>query len=235
MNGKKALVTGGTRGIGFSIAEHLRDQGAEVTITGTQPDGCGPDGCSYLSADFSDLPATRSFATDVAGMGFHILINNAGININSPFADIAVDDFMKVQQVNVTAPMLLCRAVIPFMKKAAWGRIINISSIWGIIAKEDRGPYAASKFALDGLTAALAAEVAGDGILANCVAPGFIATDLTRRVLGEDGIRELTKQVPVGRLGEPEEVAAFVTWLAGPQNTFISGQNLAIDGGFTRV
>ena len=235
MKGKKALVTGGTRGIGLSIAKHFRDQGAEVVITGTRPDGIPPEGVEYLSIDFSDLPATEKFASKIAEMSFDILINNAGINVISPFAEIELDDFLKIQQVNVTAPMLLCRAVIPAMRSKSWGRVVNISSIWGKISKTHRASYATSKFALDGLTASFAAEVASFGILANCVAPGFIETDMTRQILGEDGIRELLKQVPIGRLGQPEEIATFVGWLASTNNTFISGQNIAIDGGFTRV
>jgi NAD(P)-dependent dehydrogenase (short-subunit alcohol dehydrogenase family) len=164
-----------------------------------------------------------------------ILINNAGINKVGPFEDIALDDFDRIQQVNVRAPFLLCRAVLPGMRRKGWGRIVNITSIFSKVSKEMRAPYSASKFALDGLTAALAAEAASQGILANCVAPGVIDTDLTRAVLGETGIREMASKIPVGRLGKPEEIAAFVVWMAGPENTYISGQNIAIDGGFTRV
>ncbi len=233
--GRKALITGGTRGIGHAIAEHFMALDADVTVTGTGTDGAGPDGSAYLQADFNDAQATRSFAERIGAMGFDILVNNAGINVISPFAEIDPDDFERIQRVNVTAPMLLCRAVVPGMRAKGWGRIVSVSSIWGKIAKAQRGSYATSKFALDGMTTALAAEVAGDGILANSVAPGFIETDLTRRVLGDDGIRELVRQVPVGRLGQPQEIARFVAWLAGPDNTFISGQNIAIDGGFTRV
>ena len=114
-------------------------------------------------------------------------------------------------------------------------KIVNVTSVLGKIVKSGRGSYAASKFALDGMTAALSAEVAEFGILANCVAPGFIETDMTRSVLGEDGMRELARQVPAQRLGQPEEIAALVAWLVGPDNSYVSGQNIAIDGGFTRV
>ena len=127
------------------------------------------------------------------------------------------------------------RAVAPAMAARGWGRIVNIASIFGKVSKEFRASYSASKFALDGMSAALAAEVAATGVLVNCVSPGVIDTELTRRVLGEDGIRELASRVPQGRLGRPEEVAALVAWLAGPENTYVSGQNIAIDGGFTRV
>ncbi|MGE5503024.1 MAG: SDR family NAD(P)-dependent oxidoreductase [Actinomycetota bacterium] len=231
----KALVTGGTRGIGRAIAERLRADGMAVTVTGTRPDGTAPEGCAYLACDFTDTPATEAFAARVAAMGFDVLVNNAGINKISPFADIELADFERIQRVNVTAPLLLSRAMVPGMRAKGWGRIVNLSSIWGVISREQRASYSASKFALDGMTAALAAEVARDGILVNGVAPGFIDTELTRTVLGEDGIKAVVEQVPIRRLGRADEIAAFVAWLAGPENTFISGQTIPIDGGFTRV
>lgn len=232
---RKALVTGGTRGIGRAIALRLLADGLEVVVTGTRVDGQGPEGAGYLAVDFTDTAATQAFADQVGGMGFDVLVNNAGINKIAPFAAIDLSDFERIQRVNVTAPMLLMRAVVPGMRVKGWGRIVNLGSIWGVISKEQRGSYSASKFALDGMTAALSAEVAAHGILVNCVAPGFIDTELTRQVLGEDGIARLTAQVPARRLGTPQEVAAFVAWLAGPENSFITGQSIAIDGGFTRV
>lgn len=116
-----------------------------------------------------------------------------------------------------------------------FGRIVTLSSIWGHISKAGRASYSASKFGVDGMTAALAAEVAADGILANCVAPGFIDTELTRRVLGEDGIAELIQKVPAGRLGRPQDVANLIAWLVSRENAYVSGQNIVIDGGFTRT
>lgn len=230
-----ALVTGGTRGIGAAIAERLVAEGTAVTVTGTRVEGGGPPGCAYRAIDFDDRGATEAFAEEVRDWGVDILINNAGVNKIGPFAELGPRDFDRIFEVNVRAPFLLCRAVLPAMRKKGWGRIVNIGSIFGKISKELRGPYSASKFALDGMTAALAAEVAANGILANCVSPGFIDTELTRRVLGETGIAELVARVPIKRLGTVQEVAAFVAWLASPANTYISGQNIAIDGGFTRV
>ena len=233
--GRSAFVTGATRGIGYAIATRLLADGAQVVATGTQPDGKGPEGSDYAGVDFDDVTETKNFAKFIADRGPDILINCAGINTISLFENIDERDFEKMHRVNLLAPMLLCRAVLPFMRRRSWGRIVNISSIWGKIARAGRASYASTKFGLDGMTAALAAEVAGDGVLANCVSPGFIDTDLTRRNLGEDGIACLVAEVPVGRLGRPEEIAALVSWLAGPENTYISGQNIAIDGGFTRV
>ncbi len=235
LRGRFALVTGGTRGIGHAIAARLLADGARVAVTGTRADGAGPVGSEYRAVDFADAAATRGFADEIAGRGLDILVNNAGINKVAPFAEIDPADFARLQQVNVTAPFLLARAVVAGMAARGWGRILTLSSIWGRISKAGRAGYSASKFAVDGMTAALAAEVAGFGVLANCVAPGFIDTELTREVLGEAGMRELARQVPAGRLGRPEEVAALAAWLVGPENTYVSGQNIVIDGGFTRV
>lgn len=235
MSQRTALVTGGTRGIGRAIAETLLKRGDKVIVTGTKPDGQPPAGASFEVIDFTDGVAIQAFADRVAAMNIDILVNNAGTNKIAPFAEIEPKDFALIQAVNVTAPFLLSRAVLAHMKKRGWGRIVNISSIWGKISRAQRGSYSTSKFALDGMTAALAAEVAKDGILANCVSPGFIDTELTQRMLGADGLAQVVQEIPLGRLGNVDEIATFVSWLAGPENTYISGQNIAIDGGFTRV
>ena len=233
--GRRALVTGGTRGIGRAIAERLVADGLEVTVTGSKPEGEAPDGCEYRGCDFADPAQVDSFAQGVADLGLDVLVNNAGINRIAPFQDIDPADFDEIHQVNVRAPFLLCRAAVPGMRERGWGRIVNITSIFGVVSKEERASYSASKFGLDGMTAALAAEVAADGVLCNCVAPGFVDTELTRRVLGDAGIEELVQRVPARRLAQPEEIAALVAWLAGPENTYVSGQNVVIDGGFTRI
>jgi len=229
--GLRALVTGGTRGIGKAIVEELQGLGVKVLFTGTKPK---PGYKNYYVVDFSDSNAVEIFADAIRKEPIDILINNAGINAIGEFEKLSLDTFKVVNTVNVIAPFLLCKAVIPYMKKKKWGRIINLSSIFGKVSKAFRAPYSASKFAIDGMTAALALEVAPYGILANCVAPGFIQTDLTMKILGRKGIEQMIKTIPMKRTGTPEEVARFVTWLAGPDNTFITAQNIAIDGGFTR-
>jgi NAD(P)-dependent dehydrogenase (short-subunit alcohol dehydrogenase family) len=241
--GRTAVVTGASRGIGRAIAEALRDGGATVIGTRTSFPGEKADAevetgdwCQeWLTADFADLAALTACAERVRAYEPDILVNNAGINAIGAFATIPLDEFQRIQQVNVVAPFVLCQAVIPAMQRRGWGRIVNISSIFGKVSKAHRASYSASKFALDGLTVALAAEHTADGILANCVAPGFIDTALTRRVLGQAGIDVLVGGVPARRLGSVDEVARLVAWLTSDANTFVAGQNIAVDGGVTRV
>lgn len=234
---KKVFVTGASRGIGQCIAQAFRAEGAWVIGTRTS-DQCAPsdDACNeWFSADFTDLEQISLCAEFVRNVAPDVLVNNAGINKNSPFVEIDPEVFRAIQQVNVFAPFMLCQAAIPSMQQKSWGRIVNISSIWGKISMAHRAAYSTSKFALDGMTVALAAEHSIDGIIANSIAPGFIDTDLTRRMLGDDGIKALIAKVPANRLGQVSEIARLVLWLASEENTFIAGQNIAIDGGFTRV
>lgn len=233
--GKKIFVTGASRGIGRAIALAFKAEGARVIGTRTS-DGIPDDTCDeWVVADFSDIAQIKACATEVRRAQPDVLVNNAGINKIAPFTQIAPEDFQLVQQVNVFAPFLLCQAALPSMVARRWGHIVNISSIWGKIGKEQRASYSTSKFALDGMTVALSAEHAANGIVANCIAPGFIDTELTRRVLGDAGVQSLVATVPARRLGEAEEIARMVLWLASDENTFVMGQNIAIDGGFTRV
>jgi NAD(P)-dependent dehydrogenase (short-subunit alcohol dehydrogenase family) len=235
LDGKLAIVTGGTRGIGRAIVERLLTQGAEVIATGRAPGGNVPAGARYESADCENSQAVEAFSKKLYALSPDILVNCAGVNKNAPFVEIDPVVFARIQQINVTAPLHFSQAVLPGMRKKKWGRIVSVSSIFGKISMSGRASYSASKFALDGMMTALAAEVAVDGILVNCIAPGFTETDLTRSMLGEKGMAELAARVPMQRLAQPDEIAAFAVWLAGPENTYISGQNIAIDGGFTRV
>ena len=232
----KVFITGASRGIGAKIASKFRDDGAFVIGTRTSVDSKCECICDeWFDVDFSDEKQILACAKWLSVQRVDVLINNAGINSNANFSEIDLEVFKKIQQVNLLAPFLLSQAVMEGMSTREWGRIVNVSSIWGKISMKGRAAYSASKFALDGLTVGLAAECSGSGIMANCVSPGFIDTSLTRRMLSADQIKNLTAQVPVGRLGEVDEIADLVLWLSSSENTFVTGQNIAIDGGFTRV
>ncbi len=235
-SGKKIFISGASRGIGLAIAHAFRAEGAWVIGTQTDKNSTTDDVCQeWVPADFLDMEQIRNCADIVRHAEPDVLINNAGINKIAPFIEITPSDFQSIQQVNVFAPFLLCQAAIPAMVRRGCGRIVNVSSIWGKISKEHRASYSTSKFALDGMTLALAAEYAANGILANCIAPGFIDTELTRQILGDQGIQALVSTVPARRLGQADEIARLVLWLASDENTYITGQNIAIDGGFSRV
>lgn len=234
--GKTVMVTGASRGIGRAITAMFRAEGARVIGTRTGPNREADEVCDeWVVADFSDVEQIKSCADFVRQAEPDVLVNNAGINRIAPFAEIAPDDFQLIQQVNVFAPFMLCQAAIPAMARRRWGRIVNVSSIWGKLSKAHRASYSASKFAIDGMTLALAAEHSANGILANCVAPGFIDTELTRKVLGEQGMQALLPGIPAGRFGQAEEIARMVLWLSSSENTYLTGQNIAVDGGFSRV
>jgi 3-oxoacyl-[acyl-carrier protein] reductase len=233
---KKVFITGASRGIGKSIANAFFSEGAFVVGTRTKKINENNEIChQWIEADFSHVAEIERCADFIRDYQPDILINNAGINKNSPFVNIVPKDFLAIQQVNVFAPFMLCQAAIPSMKLKGWGRIVNISSIWGKISKPHRASYSASKFALDGMTVALAVEHSSNGIIANSISPGFFDTDLTRQMLKESEVNELIAKVPLNRLGQVDEIARLVLWLSGEENTFVVGQNIAIDGGFTRV
>ncbi len=233
MKGRKALVTGGTRGIGFATATELKKSGFDVTVTGTGSNGKGPAGCRYLQVDFSDSGQLEAFAERVRGMDFSVLVNNAGINEVGPIEKVALKVYDRIQEVNVRAPFLLSQAVLPGMKRRRFGRIVQIGSILGVVSKVGRAPYSMSKSALLGLTRALALEGARHNVLVNCVSPGFIETDLTRRILGPEGMKKMAASVPLKRAAAPIEVAHWIRFLVSPENTYMTGQNIVVDGGFT--
>ena len=187
-----------------------------------------------MSVDLADRDGTTAFAETIRARAPAILINNAGIGLERGIENLETEDFVKVQEVNLLAPVILCRAVVPGMREAGWGRILNVGSIYGAISREKRVAYSASKFGIDGVTAGLAPEVAKDGILVNTLAPGFVRTEALDAIADLD-IPALEANIPIGRMGRPEEIAAFAAWLVGPENTYISGANLIIDGGLVRV
>jgi 3-oxoacyl-[acyl-carrier protein] reductase len=161
------------------------------------------------------------------------LINNAGVNIIKEVENILDEDIQKINQINLVAPLKLIQNIIINMKKNRFGKIVNISSIWGVRSKEKRTLYSATKFGIIGQTKALARELGEYNILINAVCPGFTATDLTMQSLSENELQDIQKQIPLQRLASPQEIAKSVKFLVSNDNSYITGQTLVIDGGFT--
>lgn len=214
---RRVLVTGGTRGIGAAIADLFLELGATVAKLGRKEFDF-----------FDDRPATQ-----IPYIGkVDICVNNAGVNKIDKVVDIDEYDWRDILEVNLTGPFKISQAVARGMIERKYGRIINISSIFGHSAREGRAAYATSKFGIRGLTQVLAAELAPHNILVNSVSPGFTKTDLTTRILGEAGLAEMAERIPVGRVATPQEIAKIVVFLASDWNTYISGQDIIVDGGF---
>ncbi len=231
----KAFVTGGTRGIGWAIADLLARSGMKVTVSGTKAKGKAPASCQYVSADLSNTFDVARVGDLLRSERWDILINNAGINKIGRVESYDTADFQNIQNVNLLAPFELCKAVVPGMRKRKFGRILNITSIFGMVSRAERSAYSASKFGLFGLTRALALEVARDNVLVNCLAPGFVETDMTKMILKDAGIKKIRKQIPMERLARPVEIAKAARFLVSEDNTYITGQTVTADGGFTSV
>lgn len=238
--GKSVLVTGGTRGIGKAIALGFIEAHAhKVVITGTaevfdltttfgECEELFYEKIDFLSSNAESVVKKISQRYE----GFDIIVNNAGINQINSIEDFNLQAIEDVVRVNLIGPAMVIGNFSSYMIKNKYGRIVNISSIFGEVSKEKRFNYSSSKAGLIGQTRSLALDLAKYGILVNSVGPGFIGTELTQQVLGQDGVREMVSQVPLGRLGEPEEIAKLVLFLSSDQNSFITGQNIVADGGF---
>ena len=217
---RTALVTGAARGIGAAIASALRAQDVRVLDAGRS------------ELDLSDAASIAGWLARHGG-GVDILVNNAGINVLNGLEEIAPADWLAMVQVDLTAPLLLLQGVTPGMRARGWGRVVNISSIFGVVTRERRGAYSAVKAGLNGLTRTAAVELAPHGVLVNSVCPGYVATDLTRQNNSPADLAKIEATIPLGRLAEPEEIARFVAWLCSAANTYLTGQTILVDGGFT--
>lgn len=236
--GRRVLVTGGGAGIGAAITQALQGDGHHCTITGraeVRPDTLDGD-IGYLPLDYLD-PASvaRAYAMVCDQLKPDILINNAGINRKGAMADTPADAMLDTIATNLTGPYQITRSCLPHMLGQNWGRIVNITSIWSVAGNPGNTAYCASKFGVDGMTVALAAEVGHRGVLVNAVAPGYIMTDALRAKYTPEMLERVAEHVPLARPGLPEEVAALVGWLASPANSYVTGQNIRIDGGLTRT
>ena len=238
LHGKRALVTGATRGIGKAIAHELAHRGAEVIGTATSAEGAEAisadlsalKGCGVV-LDVNDLKASQALVDHLMQeTGLHILINNAGITRDALALRMKEEDWEAVITTNLSAVFHLSQAVIRGMIKARWGRIINVTSVVGASGNVGQANYAAAKAGVAGMSRALAREVSGRQITVNCVAPGFIDTDMTSG-LTEAQKATLLQQIPTKRLGTPADVAYAVAFLASPQADYITGTTLHVNGG----
>jgi len=245
--GKTVLITGGTMGIGAAIAEDFKKAGANLIITGAEDieiinslneevKKIGDNQIRYIQTDFTDKTSFDKFFKILDEYEkIDICINNAGTNRNNPIDKIKLDDYYLLMDVNLHAPFLITRYLSKRMKKANFGRIVNIASIWSVITKSNRAAYSMTKFGIVGLTKTSAVELAPYNVLVNAVSPGFTLTELTKRTLKKEEVKELANIIPARRFAQPNEISKLVLFLASDLNTYITGQNIIIDGGFTNV
>ncbi|MGN7868108.1 3-oxoacyl-ACP reductase FabG [Paracoccus sp. 22332] len=242
LTGRTALVTGASGGIGGAIAQALHAAGATVALSGTRE---GPlqdlaaalgERAHVVPANLSDAEAAAGLVRDAAAaMGsVDILVNNAGITRDNLFMRMSDEEWSQVLDVNLTSVFRLSRAALRGMMKARWGRIVNITSVVGATGNPGQGNYAAAKAGLVGMSKSLAYEVASRGITVNCVAPGFIATAMTDS-LTDDQKGKILSQIPAGRMGVPQEIAAAVLYLASPEAGYVTGATLHVNGGMAMV
>ncbi|MEM9708454.1 MAG: 3-oxoacyl-[acyl-carrier-protein] reductase [Pseudomonadota bacterium] len=242
LSGKSALVTGASGGIGAEIAKALHGAGAQVGLSGTREAplealaGELGEGAHVLPCNLSDREAVSALPKAAAeAMGaVDILVNNAGITRDNIFMRMSDDEWDAVIEVNLNATMRLCRGVVRGMMKARWGRIVNISSVVGAMGNPGQANYAASKAGMVGFSKSLAYEVASRGITVNAIAPGFIETAMTEK-LNDEQRAQIMGQIPAGRIGGADEVAAAVVYLASPEAGYVTGTTVHINGGMAML
>jgi 3-oxoacyl-[acyl-carrier protein] reductase len=239
LKGEVALVTGASRGIGAAIAARLAAEGARVIGTATTAGGAARIGEALAASggrgavlDVASQPSIDALVTDIEARegSIGILCNNAGITRDTLLLRMKQDDWEAVMQTNLASVYRLSKAVLRGMMKARKGRIISIASVVGLIGNAGQANYAAAKAGMIGFSKSLAREVGSRAITVNVVAPGFIDTDMTR-ALGEEQRKALGAQIPLGRLGDPADVAAAVAFLASPEAAYITGETLHVNGG----
>lgn len=217
----RVLVTGASRGIGKAIADAFASRGYEVIAP------------PRSELDLSNKKSVEDYVEKHRLDPLDALVNNAGINEISFIEDADDATLDRMLEVDLISPIRLVRGMVPQLRKSSCGRIVNIGSIWAVASKPGRGMYAAAKHGLHGVTGALAVELASSGVLVNTLCPGFTATELTVQNNSADEIRSIESAIPLGRLAQPEEIAKAVYFLGSGENTYITGQKIVIDGGFT--
>jgi 3-oxoacyl-[acyl-carrier protein] reductase len=242
--GRVAIVTGGGRGIGRAVAVRLAAEGADVAISYRSNDDAARETaeavreagveCAVFKGDVASPEDVQVLFEGVKGAfgRLDILVNNAGLTRDNLMMRMKEEEFDEVLRTNLGGTYLCTRAALRPMIRARWGRIVNVSSVVGLVGNAGQANYAASKAGIIGFTKSVAREVAQRGITANAVAPGYVETELTGS-LPENVKEAIRTQVPMGRFGEAEEVAEVVTFLAGEGAGYVTGQTIAVDGGMT--
>jgi NAD(P)-dependent dehydrogenase (short-subunit alcohol dehydrogenase family) len=220
MKGRTALITGTSRGIGAAIAKRFQEEGATILAP------------SRDELDLFSAPSIDAFLDRLADP-VDILVNNAGINFLSDIIHLDFQNLRDTIQINLIAPLHLIHRLSPSMKKRGYGRILNLSSIFGSVTKEKRVIYSATKSGLNGMTRTAAVELAPDGILVNAIAPGYVDTELTRQNNSEEQIQAICEAIPMHRLAQTAEIAEVAAFLCSARNSYITGQVIIVDGGFT--
>ena len=220
---RKALITGGSRGIGKAISEKFASEGYEVVCpTRHELNLSSPDSINtYIAMHKNEY--------------FDVIVNNAGINDINLIEDITDEEIESMIDINLKAPIKLLRGFVGEMKKNKYGRIVNIGSIWAVVSKSGRCVYAATKNGIHGVTNTLAVELAADNILVNTVCPGFTLTELTRKNNTEEQIASISETIPANRMAEPKEIAEVVYFLCSENNTYLTGQKITVDGGYSEI
>ena len=242
LTGKTALITGASGGIGGAVAAALHAAGASVALSGTREaplrelaESLG-ERAHVVTANLGDAAAVEALPKQAAeAMGsVDILVNNAGITRDNLFMRMSDEEWAQVIDVNLTSSFRLARGVLRGMMKARWGRIVTITSVVGTTGNPGQANYAAAKAGLVGMSKSLAYEVASRGITVNCVAPGFIETAMTDK-LNDDQKGRILTQIPAGRMGSPDDIAAAVLYLASPQAGYVTGATLHVNGGMAMI
>ena len=242
LSNKCALVTGASGGIGGAIAKALYSQGSKVALSGTRVEPLRAlaeelgDRAYVVPCNLSDVDAVKALSKTAADQmgGIDILVNNAGITRDNLFMRMSDEDWQQVLDINLTSTMHLMKSVMRTMMKQRFGRIINITSIVGVTGNAGQVNYAASKAGMIGMTKSFAQEIASRGITANCIAPGFIETAMTAE-LPETVIKNMLVSIPQGRMGNADEIAATVAFLASNEASYITGQTLHVNGGMAMI
>lgn len=217
---RTALITGGSRGIGAAIVAELAGRGLRVMAPSRQ------------ELDLADPASVDRFVAAHRNTAVDVLVNNAGINFIGALEEIDDDLWTQTYEVNLHAPFRLIQSLAPGMKVRGWGRIVNVSSVFSLVTKEKRAAYSATKSGLNGLTRTVAVELGPSNVLVNAVCPGYVATELTQQNNSPAELERIAAAVPLRRLAQPREIARLVAFLAGEENTYITGQLVVIDGGF---